>query len=459
MDSLSHLAELTAGRLRGADARFVAVSTDTRSLQPGEVFFALRGPRFDAAAFVAEAAAGGAVGAVVEQPVAAAISQVEVADTRQALAVYAAHWRRLMATPVIGITGSNGKTTVKELCAGIMRMHWPQDAPSQVLATAGNLNNEIGVPLTLLRLRPEHRVAVVEMGASKPGDIAFLAGLARPQVAILTSIGRAHIETMGGIDGVARTKGELLDGLEAAATAVLNKDSAYFPELCDRAKPATVVSFGSMPDADFFATDVQPEIQAGQPGFRFTMHTPAGAHAMRLPLAGRHNVQNALAAAAATLAAGATIADVARGLASARNVAGRLRMCTLASGAILYDDSYNANPDSVAAAIDALRSVAGDTLLVLGDMGELGAEAEELHAAIGRHARAAGAARLYCTGQLSRATAAAFGDGAEWFAELDDLRAALLPELTDGRHVLVKASRFMGLDRLVAALTADSEGG
>lgn len=459
MDRLSHLAELTEGRLHGLDQDFDAVSTDTRSLVRGEVFFALRGPRFDAAAFVAEAAARGAAGAVVEQPAAAAISQVQVSDTRQALAVYAARWRQLMATPLIGITGSNGKTTVKELCAAILRVRWPETAHARVLATAGNLNNEIGVPLTLLRLRPQHRVAVIEMGASKPGDIALLAGLARPQVAVLTSIGRAHIETMGGIDGVARTKGELLDELGTADTAVLNKDSEYFPVLADRASPATVRSFGSTPDADFCATDVQPVLHAGQQGFSFKMHSPAGTHDILLPLAGRHNVHNALAAAAAALESGAGIADVVCGLADARNVAGRLRTVTLASGVTVYDDSYNANPDSVAAAIDALRSIAGETVLVLGDMGELGADAQELHAAIGRHARASGAARLFCIGELSRATADGFGDGAEWFAELDDLCAALRPELTPGRNVLVKASRFMGLDQLVTALAADSEEG
>jgi UDP-N-acetylmuramoyl-tripeptide--D-alanyl-D-alanine ligase len=458
MDSLRHLAEVTAGRLHGADQRFVAVSTDTRALLPGEVFFALRGPRFDAATFVAEAASRGAVGAVVEQPVAAPISQVEVADTRQALADYAARWRQVMATPVIGITGSNGKTTVKELCAGIMRMQWAGAAGPAVLATTGNLNNEIGVPLTLLRLRPEHRIAVIEMGASKSGDIAFLAGLARPQVAVLTSIGRAHIETMGGVAGVARTKGELLDGLGAGATAVLPKDSEYFPELAERAAPATIVTFGSGPDADFYATDVQPVMQADQQGFGFILHSPGGTREVLLPLAGRHNVQNALAAAAATLAAGANLAAVAAGLANASNVAGRLRTFRLASGVTLYDDSYNANPDSVTAAIDALRGVPGDTVLVLGDMGELGPAARDLHAAIGRHARTAGAVRLYCIGELSRATAAAFGAGAEWFANQDDLYAALQPELVAGRNVLVKASRFMGLDRLVAALTAGGEG-
>ena len=457
MDSLSHVAVVTGGELHGADARFTAVSTDTRTLMPGEVFFALQGPRFDAGLFVAEAAARGAVGAVVDRRLQTGISQVQVTDTRQALADYAAGWRKQMATFAIGITGSNGKTTVKELCAAIMRMRWPRGEMDPVLATSGNLNNEVGVPLTLLRLRPEHRIAIIEMGASKPGDIAFLNDMTRPQVAVLTSIGRAHIETMGSLDGVARTKGELLDNLGPKDTAILNADSEYFAALAERASPARVISFGSKPNADFYATDIQSIVHAGQRGFSFELHAPELTQSIVLPLAGMHNVHNALAAAAATLQAGASIDDVTRGLANARNVAGRLRTVKLAAGATLFDDSYNANPDSVAAAIDAMQNLDGETLLVLGDMGELGPEAPELHAAIGRRARASGALRLYCTGDLSRATVAAFGHGAQWFDSVDELCAAVRPELTPGRNVLVKASRFMGLDQVVQALSAQTK--
>jgi len=354
---------------------------------------------------------------------------------------------------VIGITGSNGKTTVKELCAAILRVRWPRGVTDPVLATRGNLNNEIGVPLTLLRLRSDHSVAVVEMGASKPGDIRFLAGLVQPQIAVLTSIGRAHIETMGGLDGVARTKGELLDGLGRGATAVLPADSAYSAQLVERAAPARVLTFGTAAEADVRATHIEATVEAGQHECRFTLRAPELQQDIVLPLAGQHNIGNALAAAAATLALGARAEDVARGLAGARNVEGRLRTVRLACGATLYDDAYNANPDSVAAAIDAMQSLDGRTLLVLGDMGELGEEAAALHAATGRRARDSGAQHLYCTGELSRATAAAFGSGAQWFAETDQLCAAVRAELGPDCNVLVKASRFMALDRVVQQLT------
>lgn len=464
MDTLQHVADATSGALRGADRGFLAVNTDTRTLQQNELFFALRGEHFDAGEFVALAADRGAAGAVVEQFAALDVPQIQVTDTRVALADYARAWRSQLGLPVIGITGSNGKTTVKELLAAIMRCAFDDKSAdnyvassSAVLATIGNLNNDIGVPLTLLRLRPEHRLAVVEMGASQHGDIDLLAAIATPNIAIITNIARAHLEGLGSLDGVALTKGAILDRLGAGGTAVLNQDSPYFPALAARAGAAHVVSFGSSAAADVRAAGVQSRDVNGALGFEFELHTPQGAVPVVLPLAGAHNVVNAAAAAAAALAAGADLQHVQSGLQQATNVGGRLRSVSLACGATLYDDSYNANPDSMAAAIAEMQRLGGHVVLVLGDMGELGADADQLHAAIGELGHTSGAAALLCTGELSRAMAVAFGPQARWCASLDELEAAVREVLRPDTKLLIKASRFMGLDQLVSALQVDAE--
>ncbi len=453
MTTLTDLSAIVGGTLHGADAPFSAVSTDTRTLGQGEVFFALRGARFNAAEFVAQAAELGAAGAVVDQPVATELPRIAVSDTRIALADFAREWRKRRGVSLIGITGSNGKTTVKELTAGICRVAFADEA---VLATAGNFNNEIGLPLTLLRLRDQHNVAVVEMGASQPGDISLLADIALPDVAVITNVARAHIEGFGSIETVARTKGEMLDKLAATGTAVLNHDDVFFTRWQQRAAAARIVSFGLSAAADYRADNIQPVVRKGRPGFE--LHCPAGAVAVVLPLAGRHNVVNALAAAAAAMAAGATLEHVRAGLAMAQNVPGRLRAFRGPAGAMIFDDSYNANPDSVAAAIAAMAEFKGEAWLLLGDMGELGEDAVELHQETGRLARESGAAGLLCIGELGKEIGAGFGPGARWFKSQAELEAALRDELIRGRNVLIKASRFMGLDRLVASLeTAAAE--
>jgi UDP-N-acetylmuramoyl-tripeptide--D-alanyl-D-alanine ligase len=454
MSTLQHVASVVAGKLHGSDAEFSAVSTDTRSIASGQLFFALRGDQFDAAEFVGQAAQAGAVGAIVEKFVDVEIAQVEVEDTRVALGGVARDWRLQSGAAVIGITGSNGKTTVKELTATMLRVALSDDA---VLATRGNLNNEIGLPLTLLELREQHQVAVVELGASKPGDIEILTAIALPNIAVITNVARAHLEGFGNVDVVADTKGALLSGLDESGVAILNADDAFFASWVERAAPARVVSFGLSSEADYRAENIQPIVRKGRPGFAFDFACPAGAAPVAMPLAGRHNVVNALAAGAAAMVAGADLEHVSAGLALAENVRGRLRAFRSESGAVVFDDSYNANPDSVAAAIMAMAEFKGKTWLVLGDMGELGADAVEMHQATGKLARESGAESLFCIGKLGREIAAGFGPGARWFETLPELEAALGEELLPGRNVLIKASRFMGLDELVRNIEAASQ--
>jgi len=449
MGTLSSAAKDIGGQLRGADRRFESVSTDTRTLAAGQLFFALRGERFDAANFTADAASRGAAGAVVERFTPASLPQIEVPDTRLALGVLARKWRQQFTIPMIGITGSNGKTTVKELTTGIMRVVFADAGDDAVLATRGNLNNDIGLPLTLLSLRGHHRAAVIEMGANHPGEIAVLAEIAAVNVAIITNAARAHIEGFGSIEEVARTKGAIVDGLGAQGTAVLNRDDPFFAAWSERAGASRLYSFGLSSVADFRAENIRLAVRDKQTGYEFDLLTPDGSCAIWLPLAGKHNVLNALAAAAATVAAGATLNHVCIGLRMSRNVAGRLRAFRAPTGATIYDDSYNANPDSVTAAIKFLAELDGESCIVLGDMGELGPDALSLHRDIGQAARAAGIQRLWCVGELSRATAAGYGETARWFASVAELDDFLQGELQPDRNILIKASRFMGLDRLV----------
>ena len=453
--TLSGVAQDVGGRLEGADGSFDSVSTDTRTIGPGQLFFALRGERFDATDFVADAARRGAAGAVVEQIAPVDLSQVEVGDSRLALGSLARTWREKMGIPVIGITGSNGKTTVKELTAAIMRAAMVDYGSDVVLATNGNLNNDIGLPLTLLALRDFHQVAVVEMGANHPGEIAVLADIAEVNVAIITNAARAHLEGFGSLEDVAQTKGELLDSLAAGDTAVLNHDDAFFAEWAARIGAAQLLSFGLSSEADYRAENIRQSFHSDRQVFEFDLVTPTGNIAVVLPLVGKHNILNALAAAAAAMAAGAELEHVRDGLAASGNVPGRLRAFRASTGAMVYDDSYNANPDSVTAAIAFLEELEGEPWLVLGDMGELGPDAAALHFGMGELARDAGVRQLYCVGELSRETAAGFGNGARWFESVQQLGQALATECIDGRNILIKGSRFMGLDQLVRQLEAD----
>ncbi len=443
--TLAGLAADCGGTLIGADRPFAGISTDTRTLGAGEVFVALTGPRFNASEFAGAAAAAGAAAVVLPAQQDVAIAQIIVADTLAALTRAAAAWRRRHSLPLVGVAGSNGKTTAKEMTAAILA------EAGSCLATQGNLNNHIGVPVTLLRLDASHDYAVIEIGANRPGEVAALAALARPGVGLVTNAGAEHLEGFGSLEGVARAEGELFAALDSDGVAVVNADDAYCG-LWRSMTRARVVTFGLASGADFHARDVVTDV--GPTGFatRFTLQTPAGAIGIGLQLAGRHNVANALAAAAAAMAAGARLEHVAAGLATMRAVKGRLNFRTTRTGAWLIDDSYNANPSSMRAGIDVLAGLAGRRWLAIGDMGELGEHAQAAHVDIGRYAREQGVERLFATGPLSALAVEAFGAGARWFPDTETLTRELDATLAGDVRLLVKGSRSNRLERVVDAL-------
>jgi UDP-N-acetylmuramoyl-tripeptide--D-alanyl-D-alanine ligase len=445
--TLSEAASLVQGELSGADREFLSVATDTRRIADGALFVALKGERFDGHDFLAEAHARGAAGALVQRADARELAQIRVGNTHVALGALAAGWRLRFAIPVIAVTGSNGKTTVKEMIAAILRVRAPG------LATTGNLNNDIGVPLTLLGLRARDRFAVVEMGMNHAGEIARLAQLTRPSVAVITNAQSAHLEGLGTVEAVARAKGEIFEGLDADGVAIVNADDPHAALWRELAGARRVVSFGL-----HAAADVSARYRLEGAAALLTLRAPQGEVAVRLELAGAHNVCNALAASAAALACGADLRQVQTGLETLRPVPGRLHLRAGRNGARVFDDSYNANPDSVRAALAVLAAAPGERLLVLGDMAELGAEGIELHRQIGAAARAAGIEHLFALGELTRHTVAEAGPGARHFdshAALAEAAAAVLkPALT----VVVKGSRRMRMEDIVGALTGTSPG-
>jgi UDP-N-acetylmuramoyl-tripeptide--D-alanyl-D-alanine ligase len=451
---LAELACVTGGVLSGSNAAFGAVISDSRALEPGALFVALRGERFDGHQFVPEAQQKGAAGALVERQVAAALPQVVVPDALAGLTAFAAAWRRAFDGRVVGITGSNGKTTVKEMTGAILACEGP------TLVTRGNLNNHIGVPLTLCRLEASHRYAVVEMGANHQREIAHLAAIGRPDVGLVINAGPAHLEGFGGLEGVAKGKGEMFEALGIDGTAVINADdrfAAYWHGLARGA--GRIVTFGMRERADFSAQDVQSRASDGVFVSEFQLVTPVGRRTATLALAGEHNVMNALAAAAAAHAAGAGLDAIVEGLGRVRAVSGRLEVKQVSGGARLIDDSYNANPGSVRAGLRALAALEGQHWLVLGEMRELGEESAQMHAEIGEFARQSGVSRLLAVGDDARHAVEAFGAGATWFASVEDLIASLRAELAPGVTVLVKGSRSNRLERVAAALGAGAADG
>ena len=384
---------------------------------------------------------------LVEHAVGCDLPQVIVADSLRALGDIAAEVRRQRSLCVIGITGSNGKTTVKSLLAGILSRH----APTHF--SAGSYNNEIGLPLTLLATPEDSRFVVLEMGAGKPGDIDYLVRIAQPQIGLVNNIAPAHLERMGSIEGIAETKGALYSGLPADGIAVINADDAFASYFSSLVGDRRVIRFGLDPRADVSARFSGNTVESC-----FTLVTPAGEARVDLPLQGRHNVINALAAASLALAAGVPLATIRSGLEVAVAVAGRTSRRDHPSGALIIDDTYNANPASFAAAIDTLAESGGVRILVIGDMRELGREAWRLHADIGALARSQGIDRLYAVGELSRAAAHAFGDRARHFSDQAELIVALRGELVAGATLLVKGSRGSAMDKVVTALFADSNG-
>lgn len=439
---------------RGGNPLFTSVGTDSRNVQPGELFVALRGPHFDAHQYIDAARAAGAAAVMADTAGAALVPPdmplMTVNDTRKGLTQLAYAWRSRFSMPLVALTGSSGKTTVKEMLAAILREAAGPTADS-VLATRGNLNNEIGVPLTLLELRTAHRYAVIELGMNHAGEISRLTRLARPDVALVNNAGRAHIEYLGSEQAIAQAKGEIFEGLSAHGIGVINADDTHadlWKKLLFKNK---YLQFGLDRPADVGA---RFELRALHSVIHFD--TPAGAVSTTLPAPGLHNVRNALAACAGALALNVPLAAIAAGLAHYAGVSGRLQRKVAHAGATVIDDTYNANPESMRAAIDVLARAQGRRLLILGDMGELGERAAACHAETGAYARAAGIERLYALGDLSAGTVAAFGHGARHFASIDELVAQTRSDLAADLTVLVKGSRFMRMERVVAACTHEA---
>lgn len=447
---LSEAATLLHGQLHGRDAGFSSVSTDTRSLHTGDLFIALSGPRFDGHDYVGVAQQQGAMGALVEREVNVAMPVVEVPDTRLSMGQLAHAWREKSAARLVGITGSNGKTTLKEMLAAILGQRHP------VLATRGNLNNDIGMPLTLMRLQDE-RYAVIEMGANHPGEIAYLSRIARPDVAVLNNAGRAHLEGFGSVEGVARAKAEILEGLGDGGVFVFNADDPHAGLWQALAAEHECIGFGLGEAADVRSPDESYRLRWADGGFEaeFEVVSADARFDVSLRLAGGHNRMNALAAVATALALGIDASDIRNGLKAMAPVKGRLCPVSTASGARLVDDTYNANPESVAAAISVLKAMPGRRTLVLGDLGELGVEQEALHRELGVLAATAGIDRLLAFGPLSVHAAEGFTGDSRHFASqavlVDFLQSGLGPQ----DSVLVKGSRASAMDRVVTSLAGE----
>jgi UDP-N-acetylmuramoyl-tripeptide--D-alanyl-D-alanine ligase len=436
----------------GSEVAIDGVAIDSRALRPGQLFVALSGPTFDGHHFVAEAAEKGAAAALVSRPLALALPQLQVADTRLALGRLAAAWRLGLPGRVVAVTGSNGKTTAKEMIAAVL------GRAGSVCATQGNLNNEIGLPLTLLRAAAEDFI-VTEIGASHAGEVAALSAIARPQVALITNAGRAHLQGFGSVEGVARAKGEIIQGLAPDGVFVLNADDAWAPLWREFAGARRVVSFGLSTSADVHPVAADAPWRLDDEGFHAAYRVRAREDELplRLALPGRHNLLNALAAIAVAEALRLPLPAAAAALAELAPVRGRLCPLPGRRGEWLIDDSYNANPDSVAAALQVLSGLPGRRWLLLGDLAELGAGARQWHHDIGLSARRAGIEHLWAVGPLSREAVAGFGDGARHFEHQDALLSALEQSLERGDVVLVKGSRSAAMDRLVSLLARSGD--
>jgi UDP-N-acetylmuramoyl-tripeptide--D-alanyl-D-alanine ligase len=457
MMRISEAAQVLRGSYVGQDTEFSAVSTDSRKISKGDLFVALRGEKFDGHAFVGSASNSGAVAAMVdrkfntrqEKP-ALTIPLLVVDDTKRALGDLARHWRMRFSPMLIAVAGSNGKTTTKEMLASILRA---AAGEAKVLATAGNLNNEIGLPLTLMRLRSAHRWCAIELGMNK-GEIADLADIARPKVAVVTNAQREHLEFMGSVAEVAEENADVLRALGDDGIAVVNADDAHADTFRKAAGTRRVVDFALNRGADVTGRyDLAPlssavRIKCGSDEVETTLAIP-----------GAHNIMNALAAAACAHAAGIPVEAIGRGLSAFRPYTGRLQVKKTAEGMTVIDDSYNANPDSVRAAIDVLCGSPGRTVLVLGDMGEVGDEGPDFHSEIGRYARECGVSSVLALGESTAHTVAAYGEGARHFATIEDLSEALDRMRSEGTTVLVKGSRFMRMERVVAVLTGTRSDG
>lgn len=442
---LSEAAKAMQATLMGADVAFSSVGTDSRNVTKGQLFVALKGDNFDGHNFAAQAIAQGAAAVLISDKALNVQPAILVDDTCQSLGELAAYWRNKFDIPLAAVTGSNGKTTVKEMLASILRAACNQ--PDEVLATVGNLNNHIGLPLTLLKLNAQHRYAVAEMGMNHTGEISYLSKIGKPTIALINNAGNAHIGELGSFEAIANAKGEIFEGLAADGTAVINADDVFAPLWLGLAGQRKIMTFGLKNKADVTA---QYQLHANASDIEIT--TPQGAVKVSLPTPGLHNVMNALAATSAALAMGATLQAIATGLENYAGVKGRLQQKSGLNGALVIDDTYNANPMSMKVAVDVLMAMPGEKVLVLGDMGELGDNATEMHAEIGSYAKASGLKSLFVLGDMSAETAKAFGTGAKHYATPQDLAADLIKQMKQGTKVLVKGSRFMAMERVVDAI-------
>ena len=443
MIMLSEVAKAVNGQLLGADIEVKSIGTDSRNIVQNQLFIAIKGENFDGNTFASAAIIQGAAAVLVSEPNASARPAVMVADTRLALGALAKYWRNQFKLPLVAVTGSNGKTTVKEMLVAILNA-----ANKNVLSTQGNLNNDIGMPMTLLNLQQKNDIAVIEMGMNHLGEIDYLTRIAQPSVALINNAGTAHIGELGSRDNIAKAKGEIFAGLSDNGIAVINNDDDYAEYWQSLNLGKKIITFGLNKAADISATFAE---NADLTEVHLT--TPTGSVSFNLALLGKHNISNALAASAAAVALGISNKDIARGLSNMQAVYGRLQRKAGFNNAVLIDDTYNANPDSMKAAIDVL-AVQKNTIFVMGDMAELGENAPQMHADIGIYAQQKGIGQLFVFGALSVKASQSFGEGAKHFEDLESLVSALKIQMKQGVTVLVKGSRFMQMERVVKPLLA-----
>lgn len=443
---LSDIANVVQGSLLGNNSFISGVGIDTRTLKADDLYIAIKGQHFDGHDFMALAEQSGAAAVLISQPVSSSLPQILVKDTRLALAELAGYWRKRWSVKIAGVTGSNGKTSVKEMIAAIFATQ------GNTLFTRGNLNNEIGVPLTLLRLNENHQFAVVEMGANHPGEIAFTSRYAQADVCIINNIGPAHIEGFGNINGVANAKAEIIESLGSNGVAVLNRDDSFYEFLLKKAGQRKSISFGFSASANIRAENIQSRLD--QQGFstRFDLKTQDGCISVELKLAGNHNVKNALAAAAVALQFGIDLAAIKHGLEHMQPVTGRMQALLGRKGNIIIDDSYNANPASLQAALDAVSHCQQPVWLALGAFGELGSDSAEIHTEMGAMIKTMPVSKLFAIGELARHTVNAFGGNGQFFDSQDQLINTLDQAVTGKEIILVKGSRTQKMENVVAAL-------
>ncbi len=442
---LSAIAQAVQGELVGNDVAVDGVSIDTRTLGAGELYLAIKGKNFDGHSFIEKAEQAGASAVLVEHNCVTRLPQIVVKDSRLALAELACFWRRQLPVKVVGVTGSNGKTTVKEMVAAVLATQ------GSTLFTQGNLNNDIGVPLTLLKLDDSHRYAVIEMGANHPGEIAYTSRYAQADVSLITNVSAAHIEGFGNIEGVARTKGEIIESLGPQGVAVLNRDDVFYDFWRQLAGERKTVSFGFCDAADVRADHIRSTLENNGFMTRFELKTKDADLLIRLNLAGEHNVKNALAAAAAAMQFGVDLQDIKHGLEQVKPVTGRMQPLLGRKGNIVIDDTYNANPASLKAALDVLGSN-DDNWLILGAFGELGENSPAIHRQMGELIKSMPVRRLFATGALAKQTVDAFGAGGQYFDSQEQLIAALNQAITGKETLLVKGSRSQKMENVVAAM-------